>query len=160
MPRVLLSTTKSKRRPNNKAEAKVAFSNSKRKSLELEAAIEWCNENNSSGYMAIKSGLFPLIKHRRTIDIRLKGSVVQGQEKQYCSILTADEEETLVTYAKNKNRCYQGINKMQLTNLIIDVLRIRDHTNKKLKGAEASKHSQKMPRMLLKIIGRIDLHIP
>ena len=138
-PRVLLSTTKSKRRPNNKAEAKVAFSNSKRKSLELEAAIEWCNENNSSGYMAIKSGLFPLIKHRRTIDIRLKGSVVQGQEKQYCSILTADEEETLVTYAKNKNRCYQGINKMQLTNLIIDVLRIREHTNKKLKGGRGFK---------------------
>jgi hypothetical protein len=44
------------------------------------------------------------------------------------------EEESVVRFVKNKNRCLQGINKKQLTNLILDILKIRDYANKKLKG--------------------------
>ena len=69
------------RRPNTKAEAKVAWSASKKRAKELEAAVQWCLENNASGYLALKSGLFPSIKHCNTIDRRLKGDIVAGKEK-------------------------------------------------------------------------------
>ena len=50
--------------------------------------------NNVRGYSAIKSGLFPLVKNRRTIDKRLDGVIVTGTEKEYCSILTSEEEDS------------------------------------------------------------------
>ena len=75
-----------------------------------------------------------MIKSRSTIDNRLDGKIVTGCEKQYCCILTHLEEESVVRFVKNKNRCLQGINKKQLTNLILDILKIRDYANKKLKG--------------------------
>ena len=40
----------------------------------------------------------------------------------------------IVQYVKNKNRCMQAINKKELEKLILDVLRVRDYTNRKLKG--------------------------
>ena len=55
-------------------------------------------------------------------------------EKQYCSILTNEEEESTVRFVKNKNRCLQGINKSELTTLILDIIKIRDYANKKYKG--------------------------
>ena len=58
--------------------------------------------------------MFPLIKSRSTIDSRLDGKVVTGSEKQYCSILTDEEEESVVRFVRNKNRCLQGINKREL----------------------------------------------
>lgn len=90
--------------------------------------------NKVRGYSAIKCGLFPLIKDRTTIDKRLDGIVVTGKEKSYCSILTVEEEESLVRHVKNKNRCLQGINKSGLTKLMLDILKIRQHVNKTKKG--------------------------
>ena len=122
-----------KRRPNTRVEAIVARSNTKKKKAQLNAAVKWCKENNSRGHAALKTGLFSLIKSRSTIDNRLDGKIITGCEKQYCSILT-NEEESVVRFVKNKNHCRQGINKKELTNLILDIVKIRDYANKKFKG--------------------------
>lgn len=82
----------------------------------------------------MKTGLSNLIKSRSTTDNRLDGKIITGCKKQYCSILTNEEEESVVRFVKNKNRCLQGINKKGLTNLILDSVKIRDYGNKKFKG--------------------------
>ena len=74
------------------------------KSKQLEEAVEWCRINNKRGWAAINSGRFPLIKDLRTINKRIDCVVVTGNEKEYCSIFTKDEEESLVCYIRNKNR--------------------------------------------------------
>lgn len=48
-----------RRRPNTRIEAKVAWSATKKRPKEIEAAVQWCRENNATGYLALKSGLFP-----------------------------------------------------------------------------------------------------
>ena len=50
------------------------------------------------GYKALQSGNFPLIKHRKTIDDRLDGKIVTGEEKSYCSILLPDEERAIIKF--------------------------------------------------------------
>ena len=124
----------SKRKPNTKTEARVTRSNIKTKQAQIRAAVKWCQENNTRSYAALKTGLFPLIKSRSTIDSRLDGKVVTGSEKQYPSILTNEEEESIVRFLKNKNLYLQEINKRELTTLILDIIKIRDHATKKYKG--------------------------
>ena len=124
---------------NNKAEALVAQKMRERKAAQLQEACAWCIENNARGYKALSTGLFPLIKDKATINRRLDKKVTTGKEKEYCTILTTEEEESLVSFVKNKNRCLQGINKADLTALILDVLRIRDHVNKTKKGGRSFK---------------------
>ena len=68
------------------------------------------------------------------IESRLDGKVVTGSEKQYCSILTNEERKPIVRFVKNKNRCLQGIDKRELTTLILDIIKTRDYANKKYKG--------------------------
>ena len=63
--------------------------------------MEWCKENNCRGNLALKTGVFPLVKDRQTINRRLDGKVQTGSERAYCNILTADEELPVVNYAKN-----------------------------------------------------------
>ena len=125
--------------PNNKAEAAVARSNIKKKRKQLDDAILWCQENNVRGHSAVKSGLFLLVKNERTVNKRLDGKILNGTEKAYCSVLLPEEEETLVQYVINKNCCYQGISKAELTKLIINVLQLRDHLNKTMKGGRKYK---------------------
>ena len=78
----------------NNAEAKVARKKITEKELQLKDAVEWCDKHNVRGYSAIKSGLFQLVKNRRTIDKRLDGVIVTVTEKEYCSILTSEEEDS------------------------------------------------------------------
>ena len=54
-------------------------------------------------------------------------------EREYCSILKEDEEQSIVAYVKNKNRTLQGVNRSDLTKLI-DVLKIRSYANERMKG--------------------------
>ena len=128
--------------PNNNAEAKVARKRTSEKEEQLISAVRWCHEHDVRGYSAIKSGLFPLVKNRRTIDKRLDGKVITGSEKVYCSILTPDKEESVVTYIKNKNRSYQGVNKADLTKVILNVLKVRQHANRKSGGRSYQKLSE------------------
>ena len=135
-----IKTTQSRRsKANNKAEALVVQKKRERKAAQLEEACRWCIENNARGYKALSTGLFPLIKDKATINNRLDNKVITGKEKEYCSILTSEEEESLVRFVKNKNQCLQGINKAELTWFILDVLKIRDHVNKTKKGGRSFK---------------------
>ena len=136
--------------PNNKAEAQVARKKISNKEIQLNEAVIWCKQNKVRAYSAIKSGLFPLIKNRRTIYKRLGGKVITGQEKNYCSILLPDEEATLVQYVINKNRCYQGINRADLNELIIKILTARDHMNKTKKGGRSYRALSRNAKRALK----------
>ena len=120
--------------PNNQAEARVARKKISSEETQLIQVVIWCKQNKARGYSAIKSGFFPFIKNRRTIDKRLDGKIITDQEKKYCSILLPDEEATLVQYIINKNRCYEGINRADLNELIIKILAFHDHMNKTKKG--------------------------
>ena len=120
--------------PNNQAEARVARKKISSKESQLIQVVIWCKQNKARGYSVIKSGFFPFIKNRRTTDKRLDGKIITGQEKNYCSILLPDEEATLVQYIISKNRCYQGINRADLNELIIKILAVHDHMNKTKKG--------------------------
>ena len=80
--------------PNTKAEAVVARKRIDKKNDQITKAVEWCIENNAHGHAALKTGMFNLIKDRGTIDRRLDGKMKTGIEKQYCSILTAAEENS------------------------------------------------------------------
>ena len=125
---------KSTLNPSSKAEAIIARKATNAKNEQLAKAMDWCRERKVRGHTAIKSGLFPLIKDRETINRRLDGKVSNGRERQYCSILTEDEEMSIVAYIKNKNRALQGVGRPELTKLIMDVLKIRSYANKKMKG--------------------------
>ena len=74
------------------------------KKIQLEEATQWCRDNDKRGWAAVSSGLFPLVKDGRAINRRLDDVVKTGKERQYCSILTHDEEMQLVSFVKNKNR--------------------------------------------------------
>ena len=110
--------------PNNMAEARVARKKIQTKEEQLRQAVAWCKEHRVRGYSVIKSGLFPLVKNPKMIDSRLDGKIVTGEEKRYCSVLTAEEEIDIVENVKNNNRAYQGINRGDLTKIIIDTLKI------------------------------------
>ena len=74
------------------------------RSKQLEEAAEWCRINYKSGLAAINSRKFPLIKDLRTINKWIDAVIVAGNEKDYCSIFTKDEEESLVCYIRSKTR--------------------------------------------------------
>ena len=44
----------------------------------------------------MNSGLFPSIKDYRTINKQIDGIITTGNKKEYCSVFTAEEEETIV----------------------------------------------------------------
>ena len=68
------------------------------------------------------------------INRNLDGKVINCQERSYCTILTNEEEECIVSFLKNKNRCMQAVNEKDREKLILEVLRIRKYTNKKMGG--------------------------
>ena len=97
-------------KPTSRPKATLIKNQAKERENQLKEAVQYCVEKNCRGYSAVKSGLFPLIKDRRTIDKRLDGKSGTGDEKEYCSVVTISEEK-----AKNKNRCLQQINGKEVT---------------------------------------------
>jgi hypothetical protein len=61
---------KKSRNLSTKADAIVARKHTNDKNKQLEAAINWSKEFNGRGQAALKTGLFPLIKDRETINKR------------------------------------------------------------------------------------------
>lgn len=120
-------------KPNSKAEAIVQRKKINQKALQIEQAVAWCKEHNKRGHAALQTGMFSLIKDRGTIDRRLDGKTV-NTKKENLQILTPDEERSIVEFIKNKNRCHQGVSRKQVTDLIVDVLKIRDYCNSKNRG--------------------------
>ena len=136
-------------KPKSKPEAHVKRKNILEKELQIEDAVSWCRNNNCKGHAALKTGMFPLIKDRGTIDRRLAG-LHQNIKKEHLRILTMEEEKSIVQYIKNKNRCYQGILRKHVENLIIDVLKIRQHCNSLKAGRKYKKLSRNAKQVLLK----------
>ena len=97
----------------------------------LAKAVEYCKQNNCRGYKAVKQGGFNV--DPRTINRILDGANI-GENKSHLSILTSDEENSIVLYAKNKNRCLQGITKKELSTVILNTLKYRMHANKTVKN--------------------------
>ena len=75
------------------------------KTEQLDATVAWCIQNGSRGYAALKTGKFPLIKDHETINNCLDRKIVTGEMRSYCTILTSNEEKSIVHFVKNKNRC-------------------------------------------------------
>ena len=61
--------------PNSKSEAMVARKHTNAKNKQLEEAVAWCKDNNVRRHCTLKSGLFPFIKDRGTINRRLDGKI-------------------------------------------------------------------------------------
>ena len=112
--------------------------------------MQYCVEKNCRGCSAVKSGLFPLIKDRRTIDKRLDGKSGIGDEKEYCSVVTISEEKAMVRHIKNKNRCLQPINRKEVTRIIVNTLQIRRHVRAVTHGRVGKKLSRYAENVLAK----------
>ena len=104
------------------------------KQQQINEALIYCNENKCRGWKALNTGRFPLIKNPKTINRRLDGVVINEKEREYCSIITIDEENQIVDHLKNKNRALQGMGRFELTRLIIHVLKVRKYGLKKFHG--------------------------
>ncbi|XP_066924016.1 uncharacterized protein [Clytia hemisphaerica] len=90
-------------KPNCKAEAIVKRKNINQKELQIEEAVNWCKENRRKGHSALKTGMFPLIKDRSTIDRRLNGNKVNSK-KEHLRVLTPAEERSSRVEAIEKEK--------------------------------------------------------
>ena len=85
------------------------------------------------------SGLFAMLKDPRMINRRIQDNgnyqgasqILTGDEKEYCHVLTKEEEKSFVNYLLNRNRCGQGLNEKQAEGVVLNILRTRDTVNKK-----------------------------
>ena len=131
--------------PTSKTNASLLQKQKQEREQQLKAAVQYCLNNNCKGYTAVKSGKFPLIKDHRTINKRLNGGNI-GLEKEYCSILTKKEEESLVRFCKNKSRSLQPVSRKELTIQILNALAVRKHlrtTSHGRMGKRLSVHAEK-----------------
>ena len=112
-------------RRRNNSHALIARELINKKEAQLNEAVEWCRNNNKRGWSALQIGNFPLITDARAINRRLDGLVSTNAAYESRSILTNQEEQTLVSYLKNMNRCHQGISRSQCEDIIIKMLQIR-----------------------------------
>ena len=102
---------------------------------ELLKAVNYCVENNCRGSKAISSGLFTGLKCYKTIDnIIDQKSKDPHHAKEYCSVLSYEEECLLVKFLVNKARAYQPYNRKDITKYIIQLLTLRRDFNKAAKG--------------------------
>ena len=130
----------------------------RKKQAQLEEAVLYCTENNCKGYAALSTGRFPLIKDPRTINRRIEDKENQrkiktGDEKAYCRLLTKKEEESLVKYLINKNRCRQGVTHKDAEGVVLNILRTRKYVNRR-GGRKAVPLNNNAKKALEK--GRID----
>ena len=86
----------------SKAEALVKRNNMNENSFQIQQAVNWCLTNNKRGHSALKTGMFPLIEDRGTIDLRLDGKV-KNNNNEHWKILTSEEEKSVVEFIKNKS---------------------------------------------------------
>lgn len=114
------------------------------KSEQLGKALNYCRANNCTGRAAIANGICPDIKDARTINRRLNGEIEVGKEKEYCQILTCDEEIILVNFIKNKSQAFQPDRRKDCHEIIIQMLKSRNDLNEQTKGKKLSSNSRKV----------------
>ena len=66
----------------------------------LAEAVKWCEEHACRGYKAKNEGGFHI--DPRTINRIIDGATI-GRNNKHLAILTKEEEDSVVRYAKNKN---------------------------------------------------------
>ena len=66
-------------RSKSKAEAAMGRNYTDAKNRQIDKAVIYCIDNNVRGYKALKTGLFPLLKDRETINRRLDGKIKNGK---------------------------------------------------------------------------------
>ena len=107
---------------------------------QLVEALEYCKKNNCRGYKALSTGKFPLVKSSLNINNILDGKTKDPTHaKEYCSVLTAEEEAILVSYIVNKARAYQPVNRKMIEERILALLKLRSQTNRNCKGGRKFK---------------------
>ena len=67
-PKFSMRILQKKSNPSTKAEALVVRKQTNEKEEQMKAAETWCRANDKHGYAALKTGQFPLIKDRETIN--------------------------------------------------------------------------------------------
>jgi hypothetical protein len=101
---------------------------------EIAEAVKYCQENNCKGKKALSTGKFTNIGDYRAINAALERGTSSHFSGSKNTILTLDEEQSLVAHIRNKNRAGQGLKRKDITKLICDILTIRNHVNQKHKG--------------------------
>ena len=110
------------------------------RTTQLIGAIKYCKENKCRGWKALSTGLFPLVKSPRTINNILDGkSKHPSHAREYCSVLTMEEEAVLVSYIVNKARAYQPVNRKLIRDKILAMLNLRKKINRDCKGGRKFK---------------------
>ena len=118
------------------------------KEKELDYAVAYCQEHNCKGYKAIADLDLKYVKDARTINQRLKGNVITGEEKKLQRILTTEEENSLVKYLVNRNRACQGLTESQVEKVVLNILRVRQQLNRKSRGRNSNQLSKNALRAL------------
>ena len=77
-------------KPTSNAREEVRREILKKREEKFTLPVEWCKEKGRGDGLHVYK--------------RIDGDLVTGAEKEYCSVLTVDEEEMIVRHAKNKNR--------------------------------------------------------
>ena len=128
-----------------------------RKKDQLKSAIQYCKDNNCRGFKALKTGNFPLIKSPNTINNHLDAKVAHpDKSKDYCSILTSDEEEVLVKLMVSKNLAKQPFNRKDATKFIFTMLKLRQQINRNCNGGRKYKAlSRPASKLLLRCNSKV-----
>lgn len=92
----------------------------KMKKQQLQDAVKYCRDHACRGGLALKTGLFPRVKDKRTVNRILDGA--QIDDKRHLRIMTTQEELLVVDFIKNSNRALQPVNRADITKVILDIL--------------------------------------
>ena len=129
---------------------KISRKRVKSKQEQILAAVHFCRDNHCRGTKALGTGNYPLVKSPNTINNQLDGKTpTPEQSKDYCSIISSDEEEILVRTMVNKNRAYQPFNRNDANKLIMSMLKIRRTINQRVKGGRKYKALSPAAKRLL-----------
>ena len=127
-PAVARSSKRGKNRrpvePYTKASAQIVRKGQKTRERELQDAVDYCRENNVRGWSAINAGICPSIKDCRTINKQLDNEGPLLPRRQDWRIMTHVEEDSFVRFLMNKNRCLQGVTRVEATKYIHDIVKV------------------------------------
>lgn len=101
---------------------------------EMKRVLEYCREQNCRGYKAITELDLLYIKDPRTINQHLDGEVETENKMKNQRILTKEEEDCLVKYLINRNRACQGLTEAQVEGVVLNILRVRQTSNRQKRG--------------------------
>ena len=79
----------------------------------------WNGANPREKGWAAQTGNFPSITDVRAINRRLDGKVETKKEYESQSIMTNQEERSVVSHMKNTNRCNQGMSRSEVKDVMI-----------------------------------------